>query len=148
MNAYIKALSILATIAIVTLIANDAHAQCSGGGSRSGRAGGQPPQATGSTNLFASTFNQTPLLAYQRQIAYQQLSKQRQRSNETAARLSQQRQEVFATRLARAEAKRAKRADRTAARIALRLGESSGSMIAATESRSTLVSLQDASPFH
>ena len=162
MDTCIRNFSILAALSVAMVLANNANAQCSGGGA-GGSGGGRPAPPTGSISQFVPLYSQADLLAYERRIAYrqqqyayqqQQLAMQRQRSSGAAERLDaerkqaeQQKQNVYAVRLEWAEAKRAKRKERIAARIAERLHQSSGSDIVASQSETTLVSLQEANPF-
>ena len=122
-------------VSVLVLLADDASAQCSGGGGRRG------PSPTGSNAVLASNlaYSSNPLVAnyaspaggltgqYQRQVALLQnqintmvyQNAQRQRLAKAAYD-----QRVMPMRLARAEAKRAARAERIAERLRQRDSDS------------------------
>jgi len=163
-----KSFSFVAAITVSALfIADNAQAQCSGGG----RGGGGPSQssfATGSFNPLVSLASSANSYAAQRQLALQQQQmlamrqqmmaqqqqlyamRQQQTQQLTQSRYDQQ-QAIQTSRLARAEAKRAKRADRIVAlkakRNADQMDEESDVMLAGTTSASTLVSVSEPNPF-
>ncbi|QEG39744.1 hypothetical protein [Roseimaritima ulvae] len=112
---------------------NEAFAQCSGGGGRGGGPTGSPGALNTSSSyavdpLLALRYSQNVLLAQQLQKQHyqrQRLAAQSQLASVRFAVAEQQRQEVeqredmaLSYRLARAEAKRAARAQRTAERLA------------------------------
>ena len=143
----------LALLAGLTLFffSDPSSAQCSGGN----RGGGVMPMSTGSgsplnmTSSLANTLARQQALEYQRQqsLAMRQLY-QRQQQQLMAMRMEQlrqlaqqrydQQQGILAGRLARAEAKRAQRAERIAVRLEARdsgqSNASSGTMLASSES--------------
>jgi hypothetical protein len=144
----------------LALFASPSFAQCSGGG----RAGAGMTMTTGSVTPM--TFNSGPAnsLAAQQAFAYQllqrlpmqqQMYQQQQQLLATRAQQMRmmrqqwydQQQEILADRLARADAKRAERADRIAARMANQHSEQTGDSSGTVLATSTLTPSTEENPF-